>query len=529
MLLKTASLLAPLAVLVTSASCAQGSTLFLAARVDNGATPFKGDGPTLVTVSPNNDGYRDTVRIHVRLQGPAAVRIDGGRHGLHGTRELTAATELGAGDHVITWTPPERPVPAAYVLRVTAGSAHVRLVVHVQGVDAAAGRASYRPGDTAKLAVATDASGFRVDVLKITGAAPKTRRNDTIQGVPVGPSFHVDWRERGDRPHSLDVPLGDDWPSGVYFVRLTADDGRIGYAPIVLRPNRLGTARIAVVMPTYTWQAYDFYDKDGDGIGDTWYDGWHRHTTRMGRPYLNRGVPAHFNRYDLPFLRWAARRDLKADFLSDADLGSLSGDRLAKVYDFIVFPGHHEYVTEAEYRAVRRYRDLGGNLAWLSANNFFWKVVRHGALLERVAQWRQLGLPEASLIGVQYHGNDEGQKRAPMVVTDQARPMPGGGCSTGCRRDAAWFFAGTGLKPGDGFGRFGIEIDGRAASSPRSIVVLARAADLYGNGVDAEMTYYETGNGAKVFAAGAFTLAGLADAPVGARLLDNLFDHLSTP
>lgn len=511
---KAAALLAPLAALVSSASCAQGSGPFLVVRIDNGATPFKGDGPTLATVSPNRDGYRDSVRIHLRLRGSAMVRIDGERHGLRGTRELAAATELGAGEHVLRWTPPERPVPAAYVLRVTAGTARARLVVHVQGVDAAAGKAVYHPGDTAKLAVATDASGFRVDVLEITGAAPTTRRNDKIQGVPTGPAFHVDWRERGDRPHMLDVPLGD-WPSGVYFVRLRADDGRIGYAPVVLRPHRLGTSRIAVVMPTNTWQTYNFYDKDGDGIGDTWYAGWRRHTTRLGRPYLNRGVPAHFNTYDLPFLRWAARRDLKADYLSDADLASLTGDDLAKLYDFIAFPGHHEYVTEAEYAAVRRYRDRGGNLAWLSANNFFWKVVRHGPLLERVAQWRQLGRPEAGLIGVQYHGNDEGAKRAPMVVTGDAA--------------APWFFAGTGLQHGEGFGHFGIEVDGRAPSSPPAIMVLAVAADLYGNGVDAEMTYYETAAGAKVFAAGAFTLAGLADSIVGRQLLANLVDHLSRP
>ena len=59
-----------------------------------------------------------------------------------------------------------------------------------------------------------------------------------------------------------------------------------------------------------------------------------------------------------------------------------------------MFPGHHEYVTQTEYDIVQRYRDLGGNLAWLSANNFFWKVVRHGAVLERVAQWRHSAVPK---------------------------------------------------------------------------------------------------------------------------------------
>ena len=406
-------------------------------------------------------------------------------------------------------------MPAVYLLSVSTGTSTATIVVHVQGVDAAAGRAAYHPGDTAHLAVSSDARGLRVDVLAITGAAPTTRRNDKVQGTPLAPSFHVAWPGRGDRPHALAVPLGH-WRSGVYFFRLRADDGRVGYAPFVLRPHRLGQSRVAVVMPTNTWQAYNFYDRDGDGHGDTWYAGWRRHTTRMGRPYLNRGVPAHFNIYDLPFLRWAARRDLQADFLSDADLASIgSGDQLARLYDFVVFPGHHEYVTESEYDVVQRFRDLGGNLAWLSANNFFWKVVRRGPLFERVAQWRRLGRPEASLIGVQYHGNDEGQRRAPMIVADP---------------DAApWFFAGTGLGRGDIFGMFGIEIDARAPSSPRGTTLLASAPGLFGEGQDAEMTYYERPNGARVFAAGAFTFAGLADSRVGAQLLDNLFARLERP
>ena len=510
----TAAAAAALVALSVSSSCAQSAGGLLTIRADNGATPFVGDGPSVVTVSPNGDGYRDAAVIHYRLGRSAAVRFGTATHGVR-ARALADAGLMSAGEHTYRWFPPASPVPAAYVVRVTAAGVAASVVVHVQGVDAAAGRAAYHPGDSARIAVATDARGLSVDVLRITGAAPTTRRNDKVQGTPMRPAFHVRWPGRGDRPHMLAVPLGA-WRSGVYFVRLRADDGRVGYAPIILRPHRLGRNRVAVVMPTNTWQAYDFFDRDGDGRGDTWYAGWRRDTARLGRPYLNRGVPAHFNTYDLPFLRWAARRDLHADFLSDADLASIgSGDELARLYDFVVFPGHHEYATQSEYDVVMRYRDLGGNLAWLSANNFFWKVVRHGPILQRIAQWRSLGRPEAALLGVQYHGNDEGQRRGPMVVEDD---------------DAAkWLFDRTGLEAGDGFGNFGIEIDARAAASPPQTHVVASVRDLYGPGMTAEMTYYETDKGAKVFAAGAFTLAGLGDSHVGAQILDNLFSHLEQP
>ena len=48
---------------------------------------------------------------------------------------------------------------------------------------------------------------------------------------------------------------------------------------------------------------------------------------------------------------------------------------------------------------------------FLSANNFFWRVTRHGDFLTRKAQWRDLGRPESALIGVQYIGNDRGVHR----------------------------------------------------------------------------------------------------------------------
>ena len=173
-----------------------------------------------------------------------------------------------------------------------------------------------------------------------------------------------------------------------------------------------------------TWQAYNLRDDDGDGKGDTWYANWRVHTARLGRPFLNRGVPYNFRRYDLPFLHWLAWTGRQVDYLSDGDLDSVqSGQALASAYDLIVFPGHHEYVTTHEYDLVQSYRDLGGNLAFLSANNFFWRVVRNGAVMEKTEQWRDDGRPEASLIGVEYRGNDEAGTGAPGSCMTPPPPL----------------------------------------------------------------------------------------------------------
>jgi hypothetical protein len=379
----------------------------------------------------------------------------------------------------------------------------------VPSVEAAFRRESYTPGETATLVVRAEPRRVRLQLFRVGREQVRTRGNNEMQGVPVT-------RERSVASGVVRIAVRD-WASGLYFARLEAADGRIGFAPFVVRPRELGASRIAIVLPTLTWQAYNLRDDDGDRKPDSWYGDWKRHTMRLGRPFLNRGVPYHFRRYDLPFLHWLARSGRDVDVLTDEDLDELrDGAELAGAYDLIVFPGHHEYVTANEYDVVERYRDLGGNLAFLSANNFFWQVVKRGEVVTKTKQWRDLGRPEAALLGVQYRGNDSGEKRGSWLVRD----VPA----------AEWLFAGTDIEPGSRFGKaWGIEIDRTSADSPRKVQVIAEIRDLFGPGFTAQMTYYETRSGAKVFAAGAFTLAGKVLAPDVRHVLGNLWAKLARP
>ena len=59
--------------------------------------------------------------------------------------------------------------------------------------------------------------------------------------------------------------------------------------------------------------------------------------------------------------------------------------------------------------------------------------------------------------------------------------------------------------------------------------MLARIPNLLGPGKTAEMTYYETAAGAKVFDAGAINFAASATTPPVSQLLENLWNHLATP
>ncbi len=504
----------------------------------DGGIPFAGDTSLLTTISPNGDGVRDDAQFSFTLREAATVTLEASRTtSTVGPPVFSETRFLRPGPQTLAWVPASTLGPRTYLLHLSARdtAGNTRLygpgtpfvgrfarapVVRVLGLDASFPRASYTGGETAALRVATDEPSFTVQIFHAGPEPVETGSDNVLNGVAVTVPARIAWTAHRDGPGTVRIGIGP-WASGVYFAQLTAPDGRVGYAPFVVRPPILGGgARVAVVEPARTWQAYNFYDANGDGWGDTWYTGPPHQSVALGRPFLRRGVPPFFRRYDLGFLHWLSWTGKQVDFLTDSDLDSLaSGDDLARAYDLIVFPGHTEYVTEHLYDVVERFRDLGGNLAFLSANNFFWRVTDRDGLLRRNGQWRRLGRAEARLAGVQYRRNDEGHKQGLFVVRDAA--------------SAPWLWDGTGLESGGTFGDFvggyGIEIDATTPESPAGTQVLAEIPDLFGPGLTAQMTYYETPAGAKVFAAGALDFGGSVAYWPMRHVLDNLWARISAP
>ena len=96
-------------------------------------------------------------------------------------------------------------------------------------------------------------------------------------------------------------------------------------------------------------------------------------------------------------------------------------------------------------------------------------------------------------------------------------------------RASSWILDGTGLREGSRLSRGGVEIDRTFSASPGNIEVIAEIPDLFGPAITAQMTYYETARGAKVFAAGAFYFTRLAHVdPVTSRILENVRARLSS-
>ena len=249
------------------------------------------------------------------------------------------------------------------------------------------GARSYGPDTTAALWVRADASSATVRIYHIL--APHW-------WIEVSPPSKVELHGTTQR---VSLQIGS-WPSGFYLTDVSTHGGT-GSAPFIVRPQHAGENRVAVVLPTDTWAAYNFRDGDDNGYGDTWYADPRVHTVVLGRAFLKGGLPQHLG----GFLDWLAGQDLSADFYSDEDLDAVpNGDRLASLYDLIVFSGHEEYVTQHTFSTVERYRNLGGNLAFLSANNFFARVRIRGGRMTCLGHFRDFGEPEAQLVGVQYIG-----------------------------------------------------------------------------------------------------------------------------
>jgi hypothetical protein len=530
-----AGLLALLPILVAAASApgAPAPPRLLYLSVSNGGRPFAGDDSRLTTISPNRDGFRDRAVIRFSLDRPALVELQVVATTIAGRTARTVwrtSRRLDRGRSQIVWragpATPARTYLVRFVLRGPEGTRRVYgfepprarartsgAVVRVQGVQVGFLQRSYPVGGEAAASIATDAKSVRLQLFSLAHDLHPTIRDLRRGGVAVAPAVRLDWRPYRSAPHLVRIGRVGGFPSGVYFLRVTADDGRVGYAPLILRPRRLGEHKVAVVLSTNTWQAYNLLDADGDGWGDSWPVSAATRSIDLRRPYLDFGLASRYVDWSLGVVSWLKRTGKQVDYLSDDDLAAArSGDALRRAYTLVVFPGHEEYVTTAAYDVLQRYRDRGGRLMFLGAKNVLWNVRREGQTLRRGRLWRRLRRPEAALVGAQWVATSRAVGRGRFVVRG-ATAVP-------------WVFAGTGLGNGSAFGRYGTAVDARAESSPPQTRVLARIPRLIGKR-DAEMTYYETPAGAKVFDAGAINFAASIGNPAISRLLDNLWARLS--
>jgi hypothetical protein len=263
-----------------------------------------------------------------------------------------------------------------------------------------------------------------------------------------------------------------------------------------------------------TYQAYNQFPHDGR-TGKTFYDG-----TSAGPPTLAgtpRAVQVSFDRpyavhgagdlllWEVPLILWLERQGYDLAYCTGIDVHE-DGDRLLQ-HRAILSVGHDEYWTGAMFDAFEQARDAGRHLAFFGANNAFWQIrlepgnrsmtcfketrldpVEGGGA---TVQFRAVGRPEQTLVGVQYSALDRNSH--PHVVANAGH----------------WAYEGTGLADGDAIpGIVGYESDRHHPDEPPPCsddwTLLSHSPLRLPDGTEdaANASIYRAPSGAWVFATG---------------------------
>ncbi|WP_329231969.1 MULTISPECIES: N,N-dimethylformamidase beta subunit family domain-containing protein [Streptomyces] len=221
--------------------------------------------------------------------------------------------------------------------------------------------------------------------------------------------FHDDDLSDAGWEPSFSWTLPTDLKSGIYAVHLAAGDDE-DHVPFSVVPA-LGhpTAKIAVLIPTFSYLAYgneqmlgptgafaggvpgypaqpqdkyivetglrSLYDHHTDGSG-VCYSSWLRPIVNMrpkyNMPFLDfgKGSPHQLNA-DLHLIDWLEKQHIEFDIITDLELHHDGAARL-KDYRAISTASHNEYWSESMLNAAEEYLRGGGRLIYLSGNGMYW-------------------------------------------------------------------------------------------------------------------------------------------------------------
>ncbi len=230
--------------------------------------------------------------------------------------------------------------------------------------------------------------------------------------------FHDDDLDDCRWPATHAITLPDGFKSDAYALILKAGDIEENIPFFVVPPKGQASAKIAVLVSTYTytvygnharpewmidpawrgayvdqvkaWKAYPYnpgehrdyglstynYHTDGSGIGLV---SWRRPMLNLRVGYLTypypeiRGSGLRHYPADSHLLMWLAHQGYEVDLITDVELNS-EGQALLEPYKVVVTGSHPEYHTPQMLDALQRYRDSGGRLVYLGGNGFYWKI-----------------------------------------------------------------------------------------------------------------------------------------------------------
>jgi hypothetical protein len=353
-------------------------------------------------------------------------------------------------------------------------------------IEGYASSTSVRPGESITLHVSTNpASQVLIDVYRLGyyqgNGGRLVAKLGPIKGTtqpdpPVGPKR---LRECAWAP-SATIKIDDDWVSGVYLAKLTAERERPqSYVVFVVRDDRKCDYLFQV--SDTTWNAYNRWPSQfalyDDGKKE-WYWGPNVQTS-FDRPYgkycqildapLSVGS-GEFLLWEFPLAYWMEQHGYDVSYISNLDThADPDGLRRAKGWLSV---GHDEYWSLSMFETMRKMVSEGMNLAFLSGNSICGVIDIHpssdgrpGRIIERVGRFGsprkeeiEKGFPEEALF------TKNGPNESLLIGAQSTYPVTGGGDWI-CSKPDHWLFAGTGMKAGDGIpGLVGWEWHGEPAA-----------------------------------------------------------------
>ena len=330
---------------------------------------------------------------------------------------------------------------------------------------------SVRAGEKLRIMVSTNpVSNFKLEIFR-TGyysgdGARLIKRFDSLKGIThpdplVGENY---LRECQWEP-AVEFEIPDDWLSGVYLGKLTAEKENVqSYVIFIVRDDR--PCDLLFQCSELTWTAYNRWPADFSIY--TPHDGRSSTSVPSGsvsfdRPYalfthpVNKlkksGGSGEYLPWEFPLAFWLEQHGYDVSYISNIDTHA-DPSGLLRTRGFISV-GHDEYWTLDMYDNVLKARDEGVSLAFLSANSvlcvvplepsgngtpyrttrregwFFGEASRSARLQKRDGFQPVMGPNAAQLMGAR--------------VT---APVRGAGDWT-CAMPDHWLFEGTGMKKGD--------------------------------------------------------------------------------
>ena len=224
--------------------------------------------------------------------------------------------------------------------------------------------------------------------------------------------FHEDSLDDCRWVRTLSFAVPNDLPSGCYALKLAQGEKTDRVPFFVVPPTGTATARIALVVPTFSYLAYansqvllnaatgqsvmgvlttlddldielnvtpawgrSAYDYHVDGRG-VQYSTWRRPILNLRPDYRHEFGSVWQFPADLHLVDWLTVKGFAFDVITDHDLQA-EGASLLQRYAVVLSPSHAEYTSSQMLDAYEEYFANGGRGMYLGANGFYWITSQH--------------------------------------------------------------------------------------------------------------------------------------------------------